>query len=267
MKYNWVINGSLISTFHNSSRHREKTKVKIAITAKSNSQETPKAYYTTLRVRRHDATMARRSGCIPDYEVNFFGQLCKPAIPPSAVTPPKPELQDAINDHVDDTPIPRRATTSVFEPDPITTTFKKYEHLIRGFSDGNVEEHLATIMDVFIEVRRDRMNAAAKQVREQQPAEHDQVEQIDEHGSEHPEHRHIRQQEQHEQQPPVQQENQHHPQRNFKPQPQTKNLLYRAFYPDSSSTFLQGTKDAQQSNSQHRMEAMPCIDSVLERYM
>ncbi|KAF6232213.1 hypothetical protein HO173_009596 [Letharia columbiana] len=125
------------------------------------------------------ATMAGTSGCIPDYHVNLFSKLCKPAPNPSIMTAIKPGPQADTNDHINEAPVPSSTSVRAPEPDPIHQLFNENQNLIRGLSLGNVETYLAAVKEVFAGVRRDRANAYVELPRKQRGADHRQVELID----------------------------------------------------------------------------------------
>lgn len=137
----------------------------------------------------------RCPGCIPNYEVNFFSRLCKPAVRPSVVPSHEAELQDAINRQVDHTAAPRTSATLIFEHGSIATALRKNGRLIRGFSGGIIEIYRTTIETMWAEARRDSMNAVVvESAQEKQPEEHDQVAQIDINEAKYYDHRHTGQQ-------------------------------------------------------------------------
>ena len=114
---------------------------------------------------------AGTSGCVPDFEVNVFGQLCKPAPRPSS-TPSSPEDQEP---DIDVQAQPNGAllastciTDQVPTPDPISDLFQKHQLMIRSLSGGNVETFIATVKDVFKEVSQSRRDDRAGLVKSQQ---------------------------------------------------------------------------------------------------
>ena len=119
--------------------------------------------------------MAGTSGCIPDYHVNFFSQLCQPASHPSRMTSPEPGPQLDFEQQSNNTPVPSCTADHAPAPDPVAEMFKENQNLIRGLSCGNIETYLATIKDVFTAVRQSRKNAFTEMPREQRLAEHYQV--------------------------------------------------------------------------------------------
>lgn len=130
--------------------------------------------------------MAGTSGCIPDYHVNFFGQLCEPASRLPRITPPEPEPQLDFEQQSHNAPVPSRTADHASAPDPVAEMFKEDQHLIRGLSCGNVETYLATIKDVFAAVRQSRKNACTEMPTEQRLVEGHQVKQNDQNQAEFP---------------------------------------------------------------------------------
>lgn len=129
--------------------------------------------------------MAGASGCIPDYHVSVFGQLCKPAPSFSVMTAPKSETQVNVNDQANDKPAQSRTAVQAPAPDQITKLFKENQELIRGLSLGNVETYLAAVKEAFAEVRRSRRNAFVEPLQRQQLVEHQQVQHQDGHQAKH----------------------------------------------------------------------------------
>ena len=109
------------------------------------------------------STMAGTSGCVPDFEVNIFGQLCKPARRPSSLPSSEDQEPDAdAQGQANGAPVmPTCTTDHVPTPDRISELFQKNQLLIRGLSPGNVEDYIATVKNVFKEVRQSRMDAGA----------------------------------------------------------------------------------------------------------
>lgn len=113
--------------------------------------------------------MAGTSGCIPDYHVNLFGQLCEPARRPSPSTMtspnPEPEPQTNIENQTDTAPEPPHTPKDYPAPphrDPIAELFQKNQDLIRGLSCGDAETYQATLRAVFKEVRESRRRSRAE---------------------------------------------------------------------------------------------------------
>ena len=232
-------------------------KVTTAITVKATFQKKAKNH-CSLPIQHHNATMAGTSGCIPDHQVNLFGQLCKSALPPSAVTASESKPQGEINSSVDNTPVPRRHAIPIPESDPVAMAFDKHKHLIRGFSGGNAKAYLAAVKDVFAEVHRDRVQARVEQSQKQQPARYDPIEQYDEHRAEDQDQCQIKRQEQHRGQHPAQ----HHYQYQHQPQTRSQSLPDRTAHPASSLMIPQHKTEAKQprqSRLQHEEDARCCI--------
>ena len=135
--------------------------------------------------------MAGTSGCIPDYHVNFFGQLCQPASHPSRITSPEPGPQLDTEQQSNNTPVPSCTADHAPAPDPVAAMFKENQNLIRGLSCGNVETYLATIKEVFTAVRQSRKNAFTEMPQEQRLAEHHQVGQDEQNQAECPDQQQI----------------------------------------------------------------------------
>lgn len=98
--------------------------------------------------------MAGTSGCVPDYHVNFFGQLCGPAPRPSAETDGPSEAQSNIDNEVDSTADPHQTSKPASHPGPITEEFEEHELLIRWISIGGSERYLVTVNEVHTPVRQ-----------------------------------------------------------------------------------------------------------------
>lgn len=99
------------------------------------------------------------SGCVPDFEVNVFGQLCRPARRSASL--PSPE--DDETDVDDEGQVNGASVSSTCKTDDVPTSdriselFQKNQVLIRSLSEsGNVEDYLATVKNVFKEVRQSR---------------------------------------------------------------------------------------------------------------
>lgn len=110
--------------------------------------------------------MAGTSGCIPDYHVNFFGQLCKSARRGSSAMPsPKPESEPHIGIETQTTTASESRCLPKDGPaprDPIADLFQENQDLIRGLSCGNIETYQATLRAVFKEVRESRRDSRAE---------------------------------------------------------------------------------------------------------
>ncbi len=120
--------------------------------------------------------MAGTSGCIPDHQVNFFGQLCNPPQHSSAMSPHETETRDDIQSSAGSALTPLRTAQRVPRDDRITELFKENQKLIRGLSPENVETYLATVKEVFVEVRRIRRNACAERLPQGQSAGYQEFE-------------------------------------------------------------------------------------------
>lgn len=164
--------------------------------------------------------MAGTSGCIPDYHVNFFGQLCEPASRLPRITPPEPEPQLDFEQQSHNAPVPSRTADHASASDPVAELFKKDQNLIRGLSCGNVETYLATIKDVFAAVRQSRKNACTEMPTEQRLVEGHQVEQNDPNQAECPDQHQISNGDQHQNQHQVEHEPEHKHQQKEQPQVQ-----------------------------------------------
>ena len=112
--------------------------------------------------------MAGASGCIPDYQVNFFGQLCQNKPTSSAVPAPVPEPKSDLDPQPDTTPTQSHTSVPAPEPDSIAKLLQENQNRVRSPA-----RH---VREVFAEVRRDRAMAAQKP---QQLLEHSQVELLD----------------------------------------------------------------------------------------
>lgn len=209
-------------------------------------------------------TMAGTSGCIPDFEVNLFGQLCKPALPPFVVTTSEPEPRDGINSQLDDPLVPQRTATKTAEPDPIALAFQKHQHLIRGFSGANAEVYLATVKEVFAEVRRDRMKGCVEQPQEQQLAKHDPVKQHNENPAERQNKCQVDQQKQ----PPPQKKDKHRSPHRQKSPRRHRSLPGHIAQTAPSLVIPKDKKDAKRlfPSPPKRRDAMRCIECVLESH-
>ena len=116
--------------------------------------------------------MAGTSGCVPEFEVNVFGQLCKPARRLSSVASPKDQEADA---NVDDAksqangaPVTSTCSTDhAPKPDPISELFQKNQILIQSLSRDNVETYIATVKNEFKEVRQSRGDVRADHMKGQ----------------------------------------------------------------------------------------------------
>ena len=117
-----------------------------------------KLYHTQPPAKNPTTKMAGTSGCIPDYEVNFFGQLCKPASCRSTTA------TSESTPHADTSEAQPPTSTSTAKqappPDRIHELFTANQELIRGLSLGSVETYVATLKEVFAEVRRGRCEEA-----------------------------------------------------------------------------------------------------------
>ena len=102
------------------------------------------------------STMADTSGCIPDFEVNVFGQVCKPARRLSPI--PEEEEPDAdAEGQTNRALVPLTGTKEhVPKPDPISELFQKNQVMIQSLSCGDVEAYIANVKNVFKEVRQSR---------------------------------------------------------------------------------------------------------------
>lgn len=129
--------------------------------------------------------MAGTSGCIPDHEVNFFGQLCGPVPRPSTTDSPDAEPQSDVETPANDALVPARTPENTPAPDPIAELSKENQDLIRGLSLENVDTYLATVKDIFVQVRESRKNACTELPQRQQLAQEQQVEGHDECQAEH----------------------------------------------------------------------------------
>ena len=118
---------------------------------------------------RRPSAKVGTSGCLPDFEVNVFGQLCKPAHRPSS--PPSSEDQEPDVDaqgQANATPAASTCITDyVPKPDPVFELVQKNQILIQSLSGGNGDDYIATVKRVFKEVRQSRGDAGADPVERQ----------------------------------------------------------------------------------------------------
>ena len=121
---------------------------------------------------RHPTAMPGASGCVPDFEVNVFGQLCRPANRP--FTEPSPEDHEPDVDaegQANDAPVSSTSTTDhVPTSDQISEVFQKNQKLIKSLSGGNVENYIATVKNEFKEVRQSRTETRADSTEGQKTA-------------------------------------------------------------------------------------------------
>ena len=111
--------------------------------------------------------MAGTSGCIPDHDVNFFGQLCKPARSPTTIPSPEEESKLDVDSQENNTPILPPPANTMPAPDRISELFQTNQKLIRGLSCGNCETYIATLKAIFAEVRQSRSKTGVKQLARQ----------------------------------------------------------------------------------------------------
>ena len=115
---------------------------------------------TRLRSQRLRPAMQTSS---PSLLPTVFGQLCKPARRPSSLPSSKDQEPDADAERqANGAPATSTCTTDyVAKPDSVSELFQKNQLLIRGLSPGNVEDYIATVKNVFKEVRQSRMDDGA----------------------------------------------------------------------------------------------------------
>ncbi len=203
--------------------------------------------------------MAGTSGCIPDHQVNFFGQLCNPPQHSSAMSPHETETRDDIQSSAGSALTPLRTAQRVPRDDRISELFKENQKLIRGLSPENVETYLATVKEVFVEVRRSRRNACAERLPQGQLAEYHEFErdvrdQI-EHRDQEVKHRGQRQDQQEEEDGPRhrdQQEEEHRPK--HQDQHQDQHGAYRCQGLEDPPATQHGEQRHEESQSQIRQQ-------------
>lgn len=223
-------------------------------TTSEERQDRQQSYAPTrdITYKTPHATMAGTSGCIPDYHVNLFSKLCKPAPSPSIMTASKPAPQADTNDHVNEAPVPSSTSVRAPEADPILQLFNENQNLIRGLSLGNVETYLAAVKEVFAEVRRDRANACVELPRKQRGAYHRQVELIDGKQAEHQDEHGTEFQDQHNDQ----QRDQQQAEQGVDPEDQHQNQ-YRVQHPKQHQPHQE--EHQPQHQPQHQLQHQPQI--------
>ena len=118
---------------------------------------------------RRPSAMVGASGCVPDFKVNFFGQLCRPTHRPSSLPSSEDQEPDAnAQAQANGTPAASTCITDyVPKPDPVSELFQKNQILIQSLSGDNVDDYIATVKRVFKEVRQSRGDADADHMERQ----------------------------------------------------------------------------------------------------
>ena len=109
--------------------------------------------------------MAGTSGCIPDYCVNFFGQLREPARRMSVLSTPNERPHFDIEAQAKNAPVTSRIADPAPAPDRVTQLFKEYQTLVRALSSENGESHLPAVGKIFVEIQKCRREARREQAR------------------------------------------------------------------------------------------------------